>query len=241
MYLNFVKRVHLQLNVLKDSRTMNLEWDRLLSLWILERPFIFQRWNRGTSMAWGSQSSINVNIRYFTIDPLGKPWGTCIRKGKESEVAQSCPTLRDPMDCSLSGSSIHGIFQARVLEWIAISFSRGSSRPRNWTWVSRIAGRCFTVWATRAPVYLQGKFLKVELLGWRVCIYNFLTSLPVGPLKRLCQLTFRLFSHTLTSTGMSSLLLGFRFCSSDRWKMVSCSFNLHFLCYEWRLLQWLRW
>jgi len=45
----------------------------------------------------------------------------------ESEVAQSCPTLCDPMDCSLSGSSIHGIFQARVLEWIVISFSRGSS------------------------------------------------------------------------------------------------------------------
>ena len=41
----------------------------------------------------------------------------------ESEVAQSCPTLRDPMDCSLPGSSTHGIFQARVLEWVAISFS----------------------------------------------------------------------------------------------------------------------
>ena len=57
---------------------------------------------------------------------------------KESKVAQSCPTLCDPMDCSLSGSSIHGIFQARVLEWIAISFSRGSSQPRNRTRVSRI-------------------------------------------------------------------------------------------------------
>ena len=45
----------------------------------------------------------------------------------ESEVAQLCPTLCDPMDCSLSGSSIHGIFQATVLEQIAISFSRGSS------------------------------------------------------------------------------------------------------------------
>ena len=41
----------------------------------------------------------------------------------ESEVAQSCPTLSDPMDCSLTGSSIHGIFQARVLEWGAIAFS----------------------------------------------------------------------------------------------------------------------
>ena len=49
---------------------------------------------------------------------------------KWSEVAQSCLTLCDPMDCSLSGPSIHGIFQARVLEWIAISFSRGSSRTQ---------------------------------------------------------------------------------------------------------------
>ena len=48
----------------------------------------------------------------------------------ESEVAQSCPTLCHPMDFSLSGSSIHGIFQARVLEWIVISFSRGSEPPR---------------------------------------------------------------------------------------------------------------
>ena len=66
-------------------------------------------------------------------------------KVKESEVAQSGPTLCDPTDCSLSGFSVHGIFQARVLEWIAISFSRGSSQPRNLTWVSHIAGRCFTV------------------------------------------------------------------------------------------------
>ena len=54
----------------------------------------------------------------------------------ESEVAQSCLTLYDPMDCSLPGSSVHGIFQARVLEWVAIAFSRGSSRPRDWTQVS---------------------------------------------------------------------------------------------------------
>ena len=60
-----------------------------------------------------------------------------------SEVAQSCPTLWDPMDCSIPGSSVHGIFQARVLEWVAISFSRGSSRPRDRTRVSHIAGRCF--------------------------------------------------------------------------------------------------
>ena len=71
------------------------------------------------------------------------------RRSYVCEVAQSCPTLCNSMDCSLPGSSIHGIFQARVLEWVAISFSRGSSLPRDQTWVSRIVGRLLTVWVTR--------------------------------------------------------------------------------------------
>ena len=58
-------------------------------------------------------------------------------------VTRSCPTLCDTMDCSPPGSSVHGILQARILEWVAIFFSRGSSRPRNWTWVSLVAGRKF--------------------------------------------------------------------------------------------------
>ena len=71
----------------------------------------------------------------------------------ESEVAQLCPTLCDPMDCSLPGSFVHGLFQAKVQEWVAISFSRGSSHPRDRTRVSHIVGRHFTVWATR-EVYI---------------------------------------------------------------------------------------
>ena len=63
-------------------------------------------------------------------------------------VAQLCPTICDPMDCSPSGSSVHGIPQARILEWIAIPFSRGISQPRDRTKVSCITGRFFTVWAT---------------------------------------------------------------------------------------------
>ena len=59
-----------------------------------------------------------------------------------------CPTVCNPLDCSLSGSSVHGILQARILEWVAISFSRGSSRPRDQTRVSHIAGRRFNLWAT---------------------------------------------------------------------------------------------
>ena len=66
-----------------------------------------------------------------------------------SEVTQSCPTLCDPMECSLPGSSVQGIFQAIVLEWFAISFSRASSQIRDWTRVFRIVDRCFTIRATR--------------------------------------------------------------------------------------------
>ena len=53
------------------------------------------------------------------------------------------------MDCRLPGSPVHGIFQERILEWVAISFSRGFSQPRDQTWVSHIVGRNFTIWATR--------------------------------------------------------------------------------------------
>ena len=82
---------------------------------------------------------------------------------KWSEVAQSCPTLCDSMDCSLPGFSVHGIFQARILEWVAISFSRSSSRPREWTLVSCIIGRHLTVWATREVLepYYYFTFLEV--------------------------------------------------------------------------------
>ena len=64
----------------------------------------------------------------------------CMKVKIQSEVAQSCLTLRDSMDCSLPGSSVHGIFQARVLEWVVIPFSRGSSQPRDLTCVSCIGG-----------------------------------------------------------------------------------------------------
>ena len=71
------------------------------------------------------------------------------KKKKWSEVAHLCLTLYNPVDCSLPGSSIHGIFQTRLLEWVAISFSSGYSQSRDRTWVFRIVGRRFTIWATR--------------------------------------------------------------------------------------------
>ena len=73
--------------------------------------------------------------------------GTEVRKSEH--VTQSCPALCHPMDFSPLGSSVHGISQTRILEWIAVSYSRGSFQPRDWTLVSCIAGRFFTIWASR--------------------------------------------------------------------------------------------
>ena len=68
------------------------------------------------------------------------------------KVAQLCPTLWDPM-----GYTVHGILQARILDWVAIPFSRGSSQPRDWSKVSCIVGRFFNSWATReAQEYWSG-------------------------------------------------------------------------------------
>ena len=79
---------------------------------------------------------------FFFCCPVGLLWSVftslCVL------VAQPCLTLCDPMDCSPPRSFVHGIFQAIVLEWVAISFSRGSSRPRDQTQVSRIVDRRFT-------------------------------------------------------------------------------------------------
>ena len=93
---------------------------------------------------------MNSTIRIFANDSLN--YINSYReklKMKWSEVSQSCMTLCDPVDCSPPGSSVHGILQARILEWGAISFSRGSSWPRDRTQVSRIVGRHFNLWATR--------------------------------------------------------------------------------------------
>ena len=84
--------------------------------------------------------------------PFFIPWSEVL-------VAQSCLTLCNPRDYSPLGSSVLGIFQTRILEWIAISFSRRSSQPRDQTWVSCIVGRFFSVWPTREapfiPYYLS--------------------------------------------------------------------------------------
>ena len=114
-----------------------------------------------TSVDWCDQGGTHWTLRYVSRDQLKciekKEWKTLNRRAKKSRtivyilwklLVLSCPTLAD-MDCSLPGSSVYGILQKRILEWVAISFSRGSSWPRNWIQVSCIAGRFFTDWAMR--------------------------------------------------------------------------------------------
>ena len=86
-------------------------------------------------------------------------------------VTQSCPTLCDPINCIPPGSSVHGILQARILEWIVIPFSRGSSQLRDTTQVSCIASRFFTIWATGKNTGLH----KVHSLG--LSIYRIILSM----------------------------------------------------------------
>ena len=88
--------------------------------------------------------------------------------GVKSEAAQSCPTLCDPKDCSPAGSSVHGIFQARVLESVAVSCSRGSSRPRDRTCVSMSpasAGGVFTTSATGEALHRKRRQKSVKPPG----------------------------------------------------------------------------
>ena len=90
-----------------------------------------------------------ATTEWHSVEREEHTWRT-LTSGHSLCVSRSVvSTLSNPMDCNLPGSSIHGILQARILEWVAISFSRRSSQPRDRNHVSCIAGRFFTIWATR--------------------------------------------------------------------------------------------
>ena len=101
---------------------------------LLQRIFPTQRSNPGL---------LHYRQMLYCLSYQGSP--TQLYAAAAAKSLQSCPTLCNPMDCSLPGYSFHGIFQAIVLEWVAISFSRGSSRPRDQTQVPCIVNRPFTV------------------------------------------------------------------------------------------------
>ena len=85
------------------------------------------------------------------------------------KVSQLYLTLWNPMDCSLPSSSVHGILQARILEWVAVPFSRGSSQPRDWTQVSCIAGglEWAAISSSRESSWLRSNPCLLCLLHWQ--------------------------------------------------------------------------
>ena len=119
----------------------------------------------------------------------GLQFGQLGSKWSESDVAQSCPTLCNPMDCSIAGSSFHGILQARVLEWVAISFSRGSSWPRDLTHISCISRQILYHWATmEAPIVCIKKW-KIMRTILTILTYNSLCIIFSSLRRRQWQLT----------------------------------------------------
>ena len=95
-------------------------------------------------------------------------------KVKEVLVAQLCLTICDPMDCRLPGFSVHGILQARILEWVAISSSRGFSWPKDRTWVSCIAGRFLPSEPPGKPTWRLGPNVNYELEVILMCQHGFI-------------------------------------------------------------------
>ena len=108
--------------------------------------------SRGSSQPRDWSCVYGIAVRFFTTEPPGKPKCmcvcVCVCVCVHVRACVSCSVVSNsfrPTDCSPPGSFVHGISQARILEWVAISFSRRSSWPRDWTWVSCIADRLFTI------------------------------------------------------------------------------------------------
>ena len=118
------------------------------------------------------------------------------------------------MDCSPPGSSAHGILQARILEWVAFPFSRGSSWPRDRTWVSRIAGRFLTICATkgRLPIFL---WILMKMCLVLSCVWLFVTP---------ARLLYRILEWVAISFSRGS-------SPSRDWTCVSCIAGRIFTCW----------
>ena len=143
-----------------------IRWASLIAQLVKYPPAMWETWVQ--SLGWEDPlekgKATHSSVLDWRIQGLYSPWSrkesdtterlslhfTCAKKVKVKVKSLSPVQLFcNPMDYSPPGSPIHGIFQTRVLEWVPISFSRGSSQPRDWTLVSRIASRGFTIWVTR--------------------------------------------------------------------------------------------
>ena len=152
-----------------------------------------QNINQKQYCIWGGRriSGIIEDLKYeevmvADITLLNKPdlnKGKCVLQKEHCKKkvfnAHLCLTFWDPMDYSLQSSSVHGIFQARILEWTAILFSKVSSSPGDQTWVSWIACRFFTIWAIR-EAHFKKLLLQLHLLCqlWASLVAQTVKNLP---------------------------------------------------------------
>ena len=117
-----------------------------------------------TSIKANKKNSNNTQNMGFSGDKMSRQGLQDTTKGKWEGKSLSHVWLCDCMDCSPPGSSVHVDSPGKRTEWVDIYFSRGCSRPRDWTWVSRMAGRPLTIWATReAPSKVR---LNFTMLKW---------------------------------------------------------------------------
>ena len=152
---------------LQSMRSLRVghDWATSLSL------FTFMHWRRrwqptpvflpGESQGRGSL----VGCPSMGSHRVGHDWSDLAAAVAVAAVSKPCPTLCYPMDCSLPGFSVHGILQTRILEWVAISFPRGSSQPRDQTYISYTAGKFFTTEPPGKPtqrILVEGRKEKKE-------------------------------------------------------------------------------
>ena len=137
----------------------------------------------------------------------------------------------------LPGSPVHGILQARILEWVAIPFSRGSSRPKDQTQVSWIAGRFFTIWATQEIFYLL--ILNLNVLVVRISVLFIFLSHPVTKLSNINKYilnAFKWYDHNIQKAKENSDYCDGKICKGNVFCSL-CIFTLFFLpillCSEW--------
>ena len=128
---------------LTSERTM-----RLQLLEGLSQPYIWPAYQRACAGSHRTKAVDHFSLSFSAAVLTCYYWWVCVL------VTQLFPTLCYPMDCSPPGFSVYGILQARILEWIAMPSSRGSSQPRDWTQISYIAGRVFTDWAMREAFFI---------------------------------------------------------------------------------------
>ena len=131
----------------------------LLCLTALCRYYLFTAWKSVATMHWANLLALFFQQLLFTFCLCRIL--LCVKS------PQSCLTLCDTMDYNLPGSFVHAILQARILLWIAMVFSRGSSWPRDWTQVFCIAGRFFTIWAPRGPLHILLNLTIFHTLHWQ--------------------------------------------------------------------------